>query len=97
MLRRAVWFTVGAGVGVFVVLKARNYLRRATPAAVQERLGQAAVGMGGRVVSFLDEARAAMAERETELRDTPGLTKALGLHDQPGSGPRRAADGAPAR
>ena len=76
MLRRILWFTIGTGVGVFVVLKARDYLRRATPAAVQDRVGQAAVGMGDRITEFMTEARAAMAEREAELRDTLGLSEA---------------------
>lgn len=76
MLRRIVWFTIGTGVGVLVVLKARDYLRRATPAAVQDRMGQAAVGMGDRISAFVADARAAMAEREAELRDTLGLGEA---------------------
>lgn len=90
MLKRVLWFTVGAGVGVFVVLKARDYLRRATPAAVQDKMGEAAVGMGERVSEFVARARAAMAEREAELRDTLGLSAA---HDaDQNAQPRHAAD-----
>lgn len=89
MLRRVLWFTVGAGVGVVVVLKARSYLRRATPAAVQDKMGRAAVGMGERINRFVADARAAMAEREAELRDTLGLSAA---HDtDPNAQPRHAA------
>ncbi len=90
-MKKVFWFSIGIGVGVFVVVKARGYLRQATPAAVQDRVSQAAVGVGERLSSFVAEARAAMAEREAELRDTLGLSEA---HDDPDtSGPRRAAQG----
>ena len=92
MLKKVFWFSVGIGVGVFVVVKGRQYLRRATPAAVQERVTKsvstAATGAGERLTAFITDARAAMAEREAELRDTLGLSEA---HDPDIAGPRHAA------
>jgi hypothetical protein len=70
MLRRVFWFTVGAGAAVFVVVKVRGVLQQATP---QARVTSSAGEIGGSVRDFTDRVRAAMAEREAELRDTLGL------------------------
>jgi uncharacterized protein HemX len=73
VIRRVFWFTVGAGAAVFVVVKVRSVLQQATPQA----LGQRVTGTAGEITSsvrdFSDRVRAAMAERETELRDALGL------------------------
>lgn len=72
-MKRVFWFTVGAGVGVFVLLKARGYARKATPAAVQQRVVDSVQGLAARVSEFTSTVSRAMAERETELRDSLGL------------------------
>jgi NADH:ubiquinone oxidoreductase subunit D len=73
MVKRVFWFAVGAGVTVFVVIKVRKYMKQATPQAIGSRVADSAAGIGGSVRDFADRARAAMAERETELRDALGL------------------------
>jgi NADH:ubiquinone oxidoreductase subunit D len=73
MLRRVFWFTVGAGAAVFVVVKVRGVLQQATPQALGQRVTSSAGEIGGSVRDFTDRVRAAMAEREAELRDTLGL------------------------
>jgi NADH:ubiquinone oxidoreductase subunit D len=73
MVRRVFWFTVGAGAAVFVVVKVRGVLQQATPQAIGQRVTGSAVGIGATVRDFSDRVRAAMAERETELRDALGL------------------------
>ena len=73
MIRRVFWFSVGAGAAVFVVVKVRGYLQQATPQAIGHRVTESASGIGTSVRDFSDRVRAAMAERETELRDTLGL------------------------
>jgi hypothetical protein len=73
MFRRVFWFSVGAGAAVFVVIKVRGYLKQATPEAIGHRVSESAVGIGDSVRDFSERVRAAMAERETELRDTLGL------------------------
>lgn len=89
MFKRVLWFGIGAGVGVFALLKAREYLARATPAAVQDKMVEAGQGLGERAAGFAASVRAAMAEREAELRDAVGLSEA---HDSDHGAPRRAAD-----
>ena len=73
MIRRFFWFALGAGVAVFVVVKIRNVLRRATPQAVGQRVADQAAGLGASARDFTDRVRAAMAEREAEIRSELGL------------------------
>ena len=73
MIRRFFWFALGAGVAVFVVVKIRNSLRRATPQAVGQRVADQAAGLGASARDFTDRVRAAMAEREAEIRSELGL------------------------
>ena len=72
MIRRLVWFVIGAGVAVFVIMKIRAYLRKARPEAIGQRVAESANGFS-ESAAFVDRVRAGMAERETELRDTLNL------------------------
>lgn len=76
-MRRVVWFGVGVGVSVLVSVQVRRYLRRASPQALGARARDSASGIGDSVRKFTAEVRAAMAEREQELR------AALGQPPQP--------------
>ena len=73
MIRRIFWFALGAGVAVFVYVKIRDSLRRASPQAVGQRVADQAVGLGASARDFTDRVRAAMAEREAEIRTELGL------------------------
>jgi hypothetical protein len=73
MFRRLVWFLIGAGVAIFVYIKIRNYLRKARPEAVGQRVADSASSVSESARGFVDRLRAGMAERETELRDTLGM------------------------
>ena len=75
-MRKVFWFAVGAGVTIFVVVKARQVWQQATPQAIGQRVSESAQGVGEAVHDFTVRLRAAMAERETELRDTLGLPEA---------------------
>ncbi|GAA3630372.1 DUF6167 family protein [Microlunatus ginsengisoli] len=75
-MRKVFWFAVGAGVTVFVVVKGRQLWQRATPQAIAQRASESAQGVSESVQDFVIRLRAAMAERETELRDTLGLPEA---------------------
>jgi uncharacterized protein HemX len=77
MIRRLFWFALGAGVAVFVFVQIRNLLRQARPQAVGQRVADQAVGLGASARDFTDRVRAAMAEREAEIRSE------LGLPEQP--------------
>ena len=73
MIGRFFWFALGAGVAIFVFVKIRNSLRRATPQAVGQRVVDQASGLGASARGFTDRVRAAMAEREAEIRTELGL------------------------
>jgi hypothetical protein len=73
MFRRVFWFLIGAGVAIFVYMKIRQYLKKANPDVIGQRVAQSASGVGESARGFVDRLRAGMAERETELRETLGL------------------------
>jgi uncharacterized protein HemX len=73
VIRRLVWFALGAGVAIFVFVKIRDALSKATPEAVGQRVADTAAGVGASARDFTERVRAAMAEREAELRDELGL------------------------
>ena len=73
MIRRFSWFALGAGLAIWVFLRVRSMLRQASPDAVGQRLAATATGVGASARDFTDRVRAAMAEREAELRDELGL------------------------
>ncbi|MFT3886830.1 MAG: hypothetical protein QM713_01515 [Arachnia sp.] len=67
-MSRLFWVLLGAGLTVFLVLRGKELYRKLTPAGVAEQVEKqgkkAAAGFGDFVGTF----RAAMAEREAELR-----------------------------
>jgi uncharacterized protein HemX len=73
MIGRLFWFALGVGVAVFVLVKVRNALRQATPQALGQRVADQAAGVGASARNFTERVRAAMAEREAEIRTELGL------------------------
>jgi uncharacterized protein HemX len=73
VIRRLFWFALGAGVATFVFVKIRRALTKATPDAIGQRVADTAAGVGASARDFTERLRAAMAEREAELRDELGL------------------------
>ena len=73
MFRRVLWFVLGAGVAIFVSIKIREFLKKARPQAVGQRVSESASGISDSARDFVGRVRAGMAERETELRETLGL------------------------
>jgi Family of unknown function (DUF6167) len=73
MVRRILWFVLGAGVAIFISIKIRAYLKKARPEAIGQRVAESATGISDSARGFVDRVRAGMAERETELRETLGL------------------------
>ena len=78
MSRRLVYISFGAVAGVLAVRRATRAAARYTPAGGQHRLSTGFGGLGESVRAFLDEVRAAAADREVELRTALGLD---GTHD----------------
>jgi hypothetical protein len=73
VIRRLFWFALGAGVAIVVFVKIRQALRKASPEAIGQRVADGAAGVGASARDFTERLRAAMAEREAELRDELGL------------------------
>ena len=73
MVRRILWFVLGAGVAIFLSMKIRQYLKKARPEVIGQRVAESASGIGDSARGFVDRVRAGMAEREEELRDSLGL------------------------
>jgi len=73
MVRRILWFVIGAGVAIFLSIKIRQYLKKARPEAIGQRVAESASGISDSARGFVDRVRAGMAEREEELRDSLGL------------------------
>jgi len=74
MFRRTFWVAAGVALGVFVVIKGRQYLRKLTPAGIQEQIVSTAAQASERVRDFIEVARTSTAERESELRAALGMT-----------------------
>lgn len=68
-MSRVFWFAVGAGSGVYAIVKARRAVERFTPSGIKDQVG--ALGYG--VQLFGADVRSGMAERETALRQHLGL------------------------
>ena len=71
-MRRAFWTLFGLGMGVAVGIGVMRWAGRAaerlTPRSMRERTLDLAQDWRGRLADAVDEGRAAMAEREAELR-----------------------------
>jgi hypothetical protein len=66
---RFFWFAVGAGTGVYAMVKTRRAAERLTPAGIGDQVG--ALTFGARL--FRDEVIVGMSERESQLREDLGV------------------------
>jgi hypothetical protein len=78
MTRRLVYIAFGAAVGVLVVHRATQAAKKFTPAGVQSSIAGSLAGLTEAIREFTADMKAAMSEREDELRTTLGLD---GSHD----------------
>lgn len=69
MVRRGFWFTAGAAVGAYGVIRARRVAEALTPDGMRDRLA----GLSVAAHLLRDEVRAGMHEKEGELRERMGL------------------------
>lgn len=84
MSRRLIYIAFGAAVGVLVVRRATQAAQKFTPAGVQDSVAGSFSGLSGALREFTAEFRAAMAEREQELRVGLGLDGSHDVVDAPG-------------
>ena len=71
-MSRVFWFAVGAGTGVYAMVKTRRAAERFTPAGIGDQIG--ALTFGARL--FRDEVVVGMGERESQLREHLGVLDA---------------------
>ncbi len=64
-MSRVFWFAVGAGTGVYAMVKTRRAAERLTPAGIGDQIG--ALTFAARL--FRDEVVVGMSERESQLRE----------------------------
>lgn len=72
---RFVFFALGVGVTIFVVVKGRELARKATPQHLQESASQKFGQLVDQVGDFLTTVKDSMAEREEEIRSELGMEK----------------------
>jgi hypothetical protein len=73
MIKRLLWFAMGAAVAIFVYVKVRRSLQGVKPSALGDRVATSAANVSERAQGFLGRVRAATAEREAELREALDL------------------------
>jgi uncharacterized protein DUF6167 len=81
-VNRLLWFTAGAGVGVYALARVRRAAEVLTADGLADRMAGWSVGLS----LFREEVRAGAAEKENDLRERLGLPL-------PGGGPRALPGG----
>lgn len=77
-MRRLFWLVMGVTIGALVVRKLSAAAQRLTPHGMASSVADALGEIGASVRDFGQEVRAAMSEREAELRAGTGLDGELG-------------------
>ena len=79
MFKRLFWLAVGTGLGFglsfWIMRTVRSTIERYTPERVSSDLAAALRHLGEDVRAAVSEGRAAMAERESELRESLGARR----------------------
>ena len=77
-MRRLFWLAMGVTVGALIVRKLSSAAQRLTPGGMADSVGAALRDLAESVRDFGTDVRAAMNEREAELRADTGLDGELG-------------------
>jgi Family of unknown function (DUF6167) len=76
-VRRLFWIAAGAAAGIYAVRRLQRTAESLTdslsPQGIAASLSTALAELGAAIRDFSDDVRAAMAEREIELREALGL------------------------
>jgi hypothetical protein len=84
-MRRLFWLGMGITIGVLVVRKLSRAAERLTPTGVAGSIATALGDLADAIGDFGADVRAAMAEREVELRAGTGLDAPLPPPDTAGA------------
>lgn len=82
MMRRLFWLAMGITIGVLVVRKLSKAAEKLTPRGMAAGLAASLADLAESLREFSTDVREAMAERETELRDSTGLDGRVGKVQQ---------------
>jgi hypothetical protein len=85
-MRRLFWLVMGITIGVLVVRKLSRAAEKLTPRAMAGGIGAGLADLADSVREFTHDVRAAMNEREAELRENTGMDGRLGNLPSNGSG-----------
>lgn len=72
-MRGLFWLAMGVTIGVLVVRKLNSAAEAMKPNAIAQRTGRGAADLADQARSFAADVRAAMHQREIELREGAGL------------------------
>lgn len=77
-MRRLFWLAMGITIGALIVRKLSNAAAKLTPSGMATSLSQSLGDLAESMRDFSHDVRAAMSEREAELRAGTGLDGELG-------------------
>lgn len=92
-MRRLFWLAMGVTIGVLVVRKVSAAAEKMTPAGIGGSIAEGLRDLADAIGDFGADVRAAMAERENELRAGTGLDAPLPEVDQAQLPGRHSATG----
>jgi hypothetical protein len=81
-MRRLFWLAMGVTIGALVVRKLSRAAERLTPSGLAESIGSGLAELADALRDFGTEVRAAMREREAEIREATGMDGRLGKLDE---------------
>jgi chromosome condensin MukBEF MukE localization factor len=77
-MRRLFWLVMGITIGALIVRKVSRAAARLTPSAMADGLAASMRELAESIREFTTDVRAAMTEREAQLRAATGLDGQLG-------------------
>ncbi len=87
-MRRLFWLAMGVTIGALLVRKVSRAAEKLTPRGMATGLGAGLAELAEAIRDFAADVRAAMSEREAELRQNTGLDGTLGKVADDGDRPQ---------
>ena len=84
-MKRLFWLAMGITIGVLVMRRLSQLAAKMTPNGMATSLSHALSDLADSISGFSHDVRAAMSERETELRAGAGLDGTLGRPETAGN------------
>jgi hypothetical protein len=81
-MRRLFWLSMGVTIGALVVRKLSRAAEKFTPQGMANGVAASLASLGEALRDFGADVRAAMSEREAELRENTGLDGTVGRVQQ---------------